>query len=345
MTTTNTQEDRTMSAIKAIAVAALTATFAALGAASGHADYYKGKTVTVIVPNSPTGPMVQWARMIGPYLQKALGARDVRIDAQPGAASLRGTNLLWNAKTDGLTVGFTNIPTFILAQLAGSQGVQFDTARFAYLGSVADDPRVLSVNPKIKSIEEVLAFTRPFNFPTQGTDEDFYTMAVTFHALGVKLKPITGYVGDPDTNLAILKGEGDGHMTSWNTSMAPIKAGEKRPILHMGETPYPGFPDVPTALQIVKDPERQKPLRTIMDILSVTRGYFGPPNMNATAVDEFRAALATVGADAALKDEAQKRGFFLAFYNGNGEQDRIKRVMAGSTNLTPILKAALESIR
>src|ERR687893_1245942 len=149
------------------ALAASAAGLAALAAPpSQAAGYYEGKTVTMIVPNTPAGAMTQYARMLAPYIAKHLGAKDVRVDNQPGAGSLRGTNMTWNAKPDGLSMGFTNLPTLIMAQLAGSPGVQFDTGKFTYLGSVADDPRVLVVNPKIKSIQEVQQLKRPFMYPT-----------------------------------------------------------------------------------------------------------------------------------------------------------------------------------
>ena len=166
------------------------------------------------------GAMTQYARMLAPHIAKNLGAKDVRVDNQPGAGSLRGTNMLWNAKPDGMTIAFTNLPTLIMAQLAGSPGVNFDAAKFTYPGSVADDPRVLVVgaNSPLKSMADVQKLDRPFVYPTQGTDEDFYTMSVLFNALGKQLKAVTGYQGDPDTSLAVIKGDGDGHMTSWATT-------------------------------------------------------------------------------------------------------------------------------
>ncbi|HYI90865.1 MAG TPA: tripartite tricarboxylate transporter substrate-binding protein, partial [Beijerinckiaceae bacterium] len=150
------------------------------------ASHFEGKTVTLIVPNTAGGAMTQYARMLAPHIAKNLGAKDVRVDNQPGAGSLRGTNMLWNAKPDGLTMGFTNLPTLIMAQLAGSPGVNFEAAKFTYLGSVADDPRVLVVgaNSPLKSMQDVQKLERPFVYPTQGTDEDFYTMSVLFNALG-----------------------------------------------------------------------------------------------------------------------------------------------------------------
>jgi tripartite-type tricarboxylate transporter receptor subunit TctC len=255
--------------------------------------------------------------------------------------------MVWNARTDGLTIAFTNLPTLIMAQLAGSPGVNFDAAKFSYLGSVADDPRVLVVgtNSPIKSIADVQKLDRPFVYPTQGTDEDFYTMSVLFDALGKPLKAVTGYQGDPDTSLAVIKGEGDGHMTSWATTMPSIKSGEKRPILHMGEKRDPAFPEIPAVSEIVKDDQKAGALRTIIDIMSVTRGFFGPPNMDSKGVSEIRAGIAKALADPDLLTESAKRALPVSFYTGESEQGRVKRAMEGGAGLTPILKAAAQSIK
>ena len=336
-----------MSPWKQTALVASAAVISAMlsGPASRAAGYYEGKTIQLIVPNTPAGAMTQYARMLAPVIAKHLGAKDMRVDNQPGAGSLRGTNMLWNAKPDGLTVAFTNLPTLIMAQLAGSPGVNFDAAKFTYLGSVADDPRVLVVNPKFKSIEEVQKLDRPFVYPTQGTDEDFYTMSVLFNALGKELKAVTGYQGDPDTSLAVIKGDGDGHMTSWATTMPSLKSGEKRAILHMGEKRYPEFPDVPAVTEVVKDEAKLRPLKTMIDIMSVSRGFFGPANMDPQAVADMRAGIAKALAGPELIAESKKRGLPLSFYSGESEQARIQKAMEGGKDLTPILKAAAQSIK
>jgi tripartite-type tricarboxylate transporter receptor subunit TctC len=332
---------------KQVALAASAAALAALVApASQAAGYYEGKAVTLIVPNTPAGAMTQYARMIAPYIAKHLGARDMRVDNQPGAGSLRGTNMVWNAKPDGLTVAFTGVPTLVLAQLAGSPGVQFDAAKFVYLGSVADDARVLVVNPKIKSMEELRQLNRPFMYPTQGTDEDFYTMAVLFQALGQPpLKAVTGYQGLADTTLAAVKGDGDGIMTSWAGVMPAIKSGELRPILHMGEKRFAEFPDVPAYTEVVTDQAKIGPLRTIVSIMLTVRGFFGPPNMDPQAVADMRAGIAKALADPELIAESKKRGLPLSFYSGESEQARIQKAMQESKDLAPILKEAAQSIK
>jgi tripartite-type tricarboxylate transporter receptor subunit TctC len=311
------------------------------------ASHFEGKTVTLIVPNTAGGAMTQYARMLAPHIAKNLGAKDVRVDNQPGAGSLRGTNMLWNAKPDGMTIAFTNLPTLIMAQLAGSPGVNFDAAKFTYLGSVADDPRVLVVgaNSPLKSMADVQKLDRPFVYPTQGTDEDFYTMSVLFNTIGKPLKAVTGYQGDPDTSLAVIKGEGDGHMTSWATTAPSLKAGEKRAILHMGDKRYPDNPDVPAVTEVITDESKLRPLRTMIDIMSVSRGFFAPANMEPQAVQEMRAAIAETLADPELIAESQKRGLPLHFYSGESEQARVQRAMDGGKDLAPVLKAAAQSIK
>ena len=225
-------------------------------------EVYNGKAVTIIVPNAPSGLMVQYARMIAPHLARHLGARDVRVDVQQGAGGLKGTNVLWRSKPDGMTIAFTSVPTLILAQLAGSPGVQFDATRFTYLGRVAAEPRVLVVGgtSKIASVEDLKKLDRPFIFASQGTDEDFYVMSVLSHALGYKMKIVTGYEGNSDTALAVIKGDADGHMTAWTASQAAVRNGDKRVLLMMGSKGSSELPDVPAAAEAGGDPrEKENP--------------------------------------------------------------------------------------
>ena len=186
------------------------ATIAGLPGAAVAASV-KGEVVTLVVPNSAGGRMAQYARMIAPYIAKHAGAEDVRIEIMRGGGGVKGTNYLWFSKPDGKTIAFTSVPTLILAQLSGSEAVQFDATKFVYLGRAATEGRVLTVGGKspIKTIDDVRHLGRPFVFPSQGTDEDFYSMAVLADALNVKLKVVTGYEGNADTALAVIKGEGD----------------------------------------------------------------------------------------------------------------------------------------
>lgn len=329
------------------AVILLGSSVAATTPAFSAENYYKGKTVKLVVPNSPAGTMTQYARMLAPYIQKALGARLVRVENQPGAGGLKGTNALWRADPDGLTIGFTNMPALVLAQLAKSPGVQFDSTQFTYLGRAASEPRVLTVGGKtaIHTIDDVKKLGRPFAYASQGTDEDFYSTAVLADALGFKLRIVTGYEGNSDTALSVIKGDTDCHMTGWIASKAAVGAGDLRVLLAMTRARISDLPDTPTALELTTDPKKKQTIQAIITILNMSRGFFGPPKMNGEATKEMRAAIAAVFKDPAMIAEAKKRNFDLDFASGEDLQNDIKEVVAQDAALTGILQNALKSIQ
>ncbi|HXF66843.1 MAG TPA: tripartite tricarboxylate transporter substrate-binding protein [Burkholderiales bacterium] len=315
-------------------------------AAAQPNDYYRDKVVTINVAGGPAGGHNRYARMIQPYLQRHLGAREVRIVNMPGGGGLKAANYIWRAKPDGLQIFFGNSSTLILAALAGSPGANFDPTKFVYLGRATSEPRVLTVGGKspIKSIQDVQKLNRPFVYPSQGTDEDFYTMAVLADAFGFKLKAVTGYEGNADTALAVIKGDGDGHITGWSESLAPIRSGDKHPILMVTTLRSPDYPGIPLVTEIAPAAKRAT-VRAMAAILETHRSYIGPPGMEPQAVAAFRAAVAAALKDPGLLEESRKGERPLAPMDGETQQKVIAEIFKASASLAPILKAAVQAIQ
>lgn len=314
---------------------------------SQESGFYKDKVINIIVAGGPAGGHTRYARLIGPFLQKHTGAREVRITNMPGGGGLKAANHIWRAKPNGMEIFFGNVSTLILAPLAGSAGAQaFDPTKFVYLGRATSEPRVLSVGGKsaIKSIEDVLKLKRAFVYPSQGTDEDFYTMAVLSDALGFKLKAVTGYEGNADTALAVIKGDGDGHITGWSESLAQIRSGDKNPILMVTTQPSPDYPKIPIAMNIVPAGKRDTVL-AMATILETHRSYIGPPGMDPQAAAAFRAAVTAALNDPELLAESKKGERPVAPMDGATQQKRITELARSSASLAPILKAAVKAIQ
>jgi tripartite-type tricarboxylate transporter receptor subunit TctC len=309
-------------------------------------DFYKDKVINLIVAGSPGGGHTHIARMVAPYIQKHTGAKEVRINNMPGGGGLIAANYLWRTKPDGFTVWIGNVSTLIMAPIAGSAGVQFDAMKFTYLGRVTSEPRLVLVGGKsaIKNIQDVQKLNRPFIYPSQGTDEDFYTMAVLADALGFKLKAVTGYEGNADTSLAVIKGDGDGHITSVSESEAAMKSGDKRPILTISSHRAPECPDVPTALEIAPN-QKKDVVRTIVDIMETHRSYIGPPNMDPKATAAFRSAVAAALKDPALLEVSTKTARPLSYMDGVKQQQVVDEITKASAILAAILKTAVQEIR
>jgi len=309
-------------------------------------DFYRDKIVNINVAGGASGGHTRYARLIQPFLQKHLGAREVRITNMPGGGGLKAANYIWRAKPDGLQIFFGNASTLILAQLAGSPGATFDPTRFVYLGRATSEPRVLAVGGKsaLKSIQDVQKLKRPFVYPSQGTDEDFYTMAVLGDALGFKVKAVTGYEGNADTALAVIKGDGDGHITGWSESQGPIRSGDKHPILMVTSQKSPEYPTIPVITEIASAPKRAT-VRAMAAILETHRSYIGPPGMDPQAVAAFRAAVTAALKDPALLAESKKGERPVAPMEGARQQKVIEEITRASAGLAPILKAAVKDIQ
>ena len=309
--------------------------------------YYEGKTITVIIPNSPGKGMDTYGRMITPYIQKYTGAKDIIVKNITGAGGLVGTNTLWNSAPDGLTIAFTSIPTLMLAQMSGSEGVTFDATKFTYIGRASTEPRLLTVGGKssITSYEDLSKLGRDFVFPTQGTDEDFFTMAALAESLGFKLKTITGYQGNADTALAVVKGEGDGHITAVMDAVSMIKDGDKKPILVIGSERAKEYPDIPNALEVIKDGENKKLMQGIVNMIEMHRCFFGPANMDEKATKELREAVWKALNDPELVDKANKVGLPITPMKGEDVQKNVQIIVEVSQSLIPILKEAVSSIK
>ncbi|RPJ47760.1 MAG: hypothetical protein EHM16_04825 [Betaproteobacteria bacterium] len=309
-------------------------------------DYYKDKIIIINVAGGASGGHTRYARLLQPYLQKHTGAREVRIVNMPGGGGLKAANHIWRAKPNGMEIFFGNASTLILASLAGSPGATFDPTKFTFLGRATSEPRVLAVGGKsaIKSIQDVQKLKRPFVYPSQGTDEDFYTMAVLSDALGFKVKAVTGYEGNADTALAVIKGDGDGHITGWSESRGPILAGDKHPVLMVTSAPSPDYPNIPIVTEFAPQAKREM-VRAMATVLETHRSYIGPPGMDAQAVAAFRAALNAAMKDPGLLEESKKGNRPVAPLDGALQQKQIAELTKASASLSPVLKAAVKAIQ
>jgi tripartite-type tricarboxylate transporter receptor subunit TctC len=314
--------------------------------AAQGAGFYRDKIVNINVAGGAAGGHTRYARLIQPYLQKHLGAREVRITNMPGGGGLKAANYIYRVKPDGLQIFFGNVSTLILAPLAGSPGANFEPTRLTYLGRATSEPRVLCVGGKsaIKSIQDVQKLKRPFVYPSQGTDEDFYTMAVLGDALGFQVKAVTGYEGNADTSLAVIKGDGDGHITGWSESLGPIRSGDKHPILMVTSVKSPDYPNIPVITDIAPQAKRAT-ARAMATILETHRSYIGPPGMEPEAVAAFRAAVTAALKDPGLLEEARKTERPVAPMEGAAQQKQVEELTKSGASLGPILKASVKAIQ
>jgi hypothetical protein len=99
-------------------------------------DFYKGKSIRLIVATTPGGGFDAYSRMLARHMGKHIaGNPTLVVENMPGAAFMIGTNYLYRqAKPDGLTLG-NWIGTLVLHQVMGRSGIEFDARKFEYVGA------------------------------------------------------------------------------------------------------------------------------------------------------------------------------------------------------------------
>ena len=310
-------------------------------------DFYEGKTVTVILPHTPAGGHGHYSRMIQPFLQKHLKAKEVRLEFHAGAGSLLGTNLIWKARPDGSTIGFVVAAAPAMAQLAESPGVQFNFPEFVFLGNAIQEPKAVWVgkDSKWQDAKALVNSTEEFRSASQGTDDDFYAMNVIAKTLNFPIKFITGYEGEADIMLATMKGDSDGYMSSYTNQRAAMENGEINMLLAMAPEPIPQVPNAPSVLSLVPEGTDTTALRTIMNVQLSGRAFIGPPGMDPVAVEAMRAGIKAALEDPELLAIAKEQQRPIHWVSGESDQEKAKQIGEGATALTPILKEAVAQIR
>jgi tripartite-type tricarboxylate transporter receptor subunit TctC len=183
------------------------------------ADFYKGRTVTLIVGYGPGGGYDLFARLMARHLGRHIpGNPTIVVQNMPGAGSLRATNYLYTvAPRDGATIGSFARDMPLLAILRANAAAVFDPRRFTWLGSSSDfshDAYLLMVrkDAPAKSIGDAIRLGGPpivLGGTAEGTTGSDVPLVLR-DTLGINIKLVSGYPDNGAIFLAVDRGEVNG---------------------------------------------------------------------------------------------------------------------------------------
>ena len=286
-------------------------------------DFYKGKTIRVIIGYSAGGTNDLWARTVARFWGKYIpGNPDMIVQNMPGAGTMVTANYLYGVgKPDGLTVGLIS-PALFFNQLGGKKEARFDWAKFAWIGSPEETSEMLSMrsDSPFKTLDDIRKATTPPRCGTTGAGTPgHYFPRLMEEVLGLKFDLVTGYPGASEIDLAIEKGEVQcrGGTTSAFFGREPgrtwAKTGFVRILVIGGSKRDARAPDVPTIWEMMekyKTPESGKRLTTVLlSPGSFGRPIVGGPGIPADRIKVLRDGFLKAMRDPALLAEAEKRGW------------------------------------
>jgi tripartite-type tricarboxylate transporter receptor subunit TctC len=291
-----------------VAVAALGGASAA--SAQAPAEFFKGKTISLLIGFGVGGEDDLWARAIARHIGSHIpGNPTVVPQNAPGSGGLLVANRLYNtAPKDGTVIGLINrgIP---FEPLLGGQGDQFDALKFNYLGSPGRDTTVCAArkDAEVKTMQDL--YSKQLTVGGSGSGADTAIYPQFFAALlGMKFKTVLGYKGSHDIQLAMERNEVQGICLTYDSLERGTLAREhKINILMQGAVePDPRLKGVPYGADFTHDPDQRAALKLFLTRASVGRPFVAPPGVPADRVAALRQAFDATLHDPAFLDDAQK---------------------------------------
>ena len=312
-------------------------------------DFYKGKTVRVIVGGTAGGGFDVYTRAMTRHMGKHIPGHPIFIvENMTGAATRIAAKYLHSAaKPDGLTFGIFN-GYLILSQVLDPKGFDFDTRQFQWLGVPIQDnvACVLRKETGITNVEQWMAAKTPVKMgglgPGNSTSDAVRIVKAT---LNLPIQLVEGYKGTADLRLAADSGELGGACWAWESIRATwtkaLQSGEVIPILQVTPKKQPDLQHVPLALDLAKTEDAKQIIRAGgIAPSAVTRVYVTTPKTPKDRIDILRKAFANTLKDPEFLLEAKKGGLEVNPLDG----DEVKKVVDSLFALNPQTVAKLASI-
>jgi tripartite-type tricarboxylate transporter receptor subunit TctC len=238
-----------------------------------------------------------WARLLAAHMGKHIpGNPGFIVQNMPGAGSMIAANNIYNvAKPDGLTMGAIG-PSLYLDQLIGKKEVQFDWAKFGWVGSTENTPWLfyMNSNTPYKSIDDVRkAKEAPKCSATSSGTSGHFIPKLFEEALGAKFNVVMGYRGGAEQDLAFERGEVVCRALSIPTFFArePFTTWRRenrvRILMQTGRKRDAKMPDVPTIHELMTEYKTPAATRSLVTAI-LASGDLGRPFITPPAVPADR---------------------------------------------------------
>jgi tripartite-type tricarboxylate transporter receptor subunit TctC len=310
-------------------------------------EFYKGKTVTVIVTGATGSIYDLSARLVTRYMSEHLpGKPTMVVKMMTGGGHLIGTNWLYNvAPRDGSVLASIGeaIP---LAQVLEPQNAKFDVSKFNWLGNPGLSNLVLSTwaDKGVKTIED--AKKKEVIIGAGGATSPSGQMPRAFNnVLGTKFKIIVGF---PSTSidLAMERGEVDGRgsaQVSYYKTVRPQWVAENK-LVHLvqwGPKRDPDLPDVPLLTELARNEAERQVFALLSSTVIVGRPILTTPDVPADRLAALKEAFSKTMKDPNFLEEAKKLNLEINPIFADEMQKLINEVIATPPDVVKLAKAAI----
>ena len=309
-------------------------------------DFYRGKTITIVIPIGPGGAYDAYARILSRHFGKHLpGNPTIIARNMPGGGGVIASNYLYNvAPQDGTTLAII-ISSFATDQLFENPQIKYDAQQFLAIGRLVDTTSVLfywHASP-IKTLRDLYERSSTVGI-TAVNDVPAYRLRAMNRLLGTQIKLVPGYPSARDFVLASERGETDGGTSTYvglSQMFSSYLADKKLNVLVQFSTRRDRFmPDIPTVIELTRDPQAIDVFKLLIATDEIGRSLFTTPNVPPARLALLRSAFQAMLADPEFRAEAEQLKLPLASRSG----EEMQRIVADTLKTAPAALATLKEV-
>ena len=315
---------------------------AVIGAHAGAAaqtpeQFYSGKAIDLVIGYPPAGSNDTYARLLARHFGKHVPGNPTIVPKnQPGAGSFLALGQVYNAAPkDGTVVGI-GAPTAPLDEKLGSPGVRFKTAEFNWIGRIDSLINIVFMwkTSPVKTVADAQRIESTLSGTGAGSTVSIFPTVMN-NVLGTRFKLIMGYRGSNDAQLAVERGEVEGHSTSWTAVKVAhpdwLPSRSITILVQFGLNRHPELPDVPTVVELARNDEERAVLRAVMNATEVGTAFFTTPGTPPDRVEALRRAFGATMTDPEFLADAEKTTLTVNPMKG----EELQKLVAEVSDLSP----------
>jgi tripartite-type tricarboxylate transporter receptor subunit TctC len=323
---------------------------AAPAAADDVADFYKGKSVSIVVGHEVATGFDVYARVLARHLGRHIpGNPSIVVQNMVGASGITSANWLYNIAPKDGTVMATFVHTVPFEPLMGNKAAKYEPAKFTWIGNIEESVAVCGVSKAsgITKFDDLRKKEAIFG-ATGKTGPLVKSALAVKNLLGVKMKVVTGYKGSASVKVAIQRGEVHGIcglpmstiMSAWSDM---YNSGNFKPIIQLSGRKQAMLKGIPHADDYAKSDDDRKVYGLIFGTQALGRIYVSPPGMPPARKAALRAAFMATMKDQAFLADAKKTRISVTPMTGEEVEQFIARLSSASPAIVARAKKAFSA--
>ena len=312
-------------------------------------EFYRGKTITSVVPFGPGGGYGIYNQIMARHLGRFIpGNPTIVAQYMPGAGGITANNYMFNvAKRDGLVMAMVS-DSVALASVIDADKIRYKVNDFVWLGAIERVNNVTAVRADsgIKKLEDLKEKSIVLGGSGPGSPTSLLPALMRW-LQNYNIKTVEGYEGINPMFIAMDRNEIAGMTVSWTIFKTLKKdwfeTGYAVPIVQFGSKKEKDLPNIPLALDIAQTPEQKAVARFLASNVDVGRSFIFPPGVPEDRVNALRTAFDKMVLDPEFKDEITKAGFDLSPATGKEVQSAVAQATNLDDRMIKIIQSAIAS--